>query len=49
MGVSVGRLTVVRLEPLFSCLGVMFGEGYMGMGGNAEMVTLRSWLADRLR
>lgn len=42
------HLTVVRFMPLFSCLRMMCGEGYMGIGGNAEMVTLRSLPPDRL-
>lgn len=47
---SLFCLTVVKLECLFSCFLTMFGEGYMGMGGNAEMemVTLRSLLSNRL-
>lgn len=41
---------MVRVEPLFSCHRLLpLGEGgYKGMGGSAEMVTLRSRLSDRL-
>lgn len=47
---SGGGLTVVRLEPLLSCHRMLLlGDGgYRGIGGSAEMVTLRSRMSDRL-
>lgn len=45
-----GGLTVVRVEPLLSCHRMLLlGDGgYRGIGGSAEMVTLRSRMSDRL-
>lgn len=45
-----GGLTVVRVEPLLSCQRMLpLGDGgYKGMGGSAEMVTLRSRMSERL-
>lgn len=45
-----GGLTVVRVEPLLSCHRMLLlGEGgYRGIGGSAEMVTLRSLMSNRL-
>lgn len=45
-----GGPTVFRVEPLLSCHRMLLlgNGGYSGMGGSAEMVTLRSRMSERL-